>query len=490
MSGQQASFPAAGQQAPFPPPGPQAPVPAPAPQAEGKGLKRAVIGVVVLAVLAVVGFGGAALFNAFGGSSLPSAAGGDSKGEQLLGDDDVTALLDGRTRALKAGDEETFLKPFSGQARTEQQKIYRNLRKIPFASAEYQVVEQSGSGSNEYGDGATIGLDVAFVHKIENVDVAPVAEWYRWTIKRASKEAAPQITKVGGSPSAYGEKGFVYYPAAWDVYDDMFVQRQDHSITISASKNAADARRFAPIVEQSARDDVQLWQRHAPSEAPSPQGFVFVLEPDRKTYATLYTSNGDDPGWDAGASVPMPTFTATVGSRDAKELQFGGARIKMDTSSGRFTSAQWQRGVRDITHHEVAHALMQPLDQGKYGMFNIDDGPRTWVVEGFAEWVSSRFDPALSAASTRGLRGMKFDGELPENDFEGQLGRTVSQNYTLSSLAVQFVAEKRGEEGVFDLVSSHYQDPKHLDQQLQKVLGMDESAFASAWADYVRRSVQ
>ncbi|MBT2395178.1 hypothetical protein [Streptomyces sp. ISL-100] len=299
--------------------------------------------------MAVLGVGGLALFKAVGGNSMNGAEGGVPDADQVLSQEDIGTLLDGRTTALKSGDEDECLAPFAGKAKETQRKLFRNLRKVPFAEAKYKVILQTGDGTNEYGSDVKLALDVAFVHQVEGVDVHPVSEWYRWTVERQSEAAEPRITEVGGSPSACGSASAVYYPAPWDIYDDMYVKRQPHTVTIAAKKNAADASRFAPIIEQGAKTDLELWESKGPSVANTPKGFLVVLEPDRKTYAKLYNSAGEDIGWDA---------ERYGGEKD--ELEFGGARIKMDASSGRFTSPSWQCDVADISRHEVAHALVQP----------------------------------------------------------------------------------------------------------------------------------
>ncbi|MCM2579854.1 hypothetical protein [Streptomyces meridianus] len=437
-----------------------------------------------LAVLAVLGIGGIALARTVFEDSLPSVAGGQS--EQLLGYEEIEALLKDRTRALKSGDEDAYLAPFEGKAKETQRKVFRNLRKVPFAKAEYTVLEQTGTGNDDYGDGASVALDVAFVHKIENVDVRPVAEWYRWIVKRGSADEEPRITRVGGSPSAYGEKGFVYYPAPWDVYDDMYVKRQANTITVADAKNAAAASRFAPHIERGARDDLALWKAKGPSRGEIPRGFLVVLEPNRKIYANLYTSSSEDVGWDAGMSVAMPTFdTENTGK---ERLQFGGARIKMDTSTSRFTSSQWGRGAKEISRHEIAHAMLQPMDRGEYTLFSGEDkGVRGWVAEGFADYVAFRFDPRRASWRVDGsLKGKGFDGKLPGETF-GEYPHTVSMDYALSYLALRFIAEKGGEQAAFRFVVEHYRNPKQLDAQLRTAVGMGTSEFRTAWADYVRR---
>ncbi|MEU6353442.1 hypothetical protein ABZ896_29650 [Streptomyces sp. NPDC047072] len=448
---------------------------------QGKGgLKKAVIGVVVLAVLAVLGVGGLAAYRALGGGDLPTASDG-SQGEQLLGSKDIEALLDGRTEALRGGDEDAYLAPFTGKAKETQKNLYENLRKIPFAQAEYAVLKTSGTSTDEYGDGATIALDVAFVHKIQDVDVRPVSEWYRWIIKRESKDAEPRITRVGPSPGAYGSKGYVFYPAPWDLYEDMHVVKKDHTLTISDKKYAADTDRFAPYIEKAAKDDIEMWKANGPEGTETPTGFVAVLERDRATYSSLYGSESAE--WEAGQSVPMPTFNAGFAGTE-KDLEYGGARIKMDMTGSRFTNeTYWPQLVQEISHHEFAHAIVQPLEASAGG-FAEESRTRWWVVEGFADYVAFRFDSELGAWNVKNdVTGKEFSGTLPADP---GVGDEVSTNYSVSYLAIRFIAEKNGEAAALRFVTDHYRHPDRLDAQLRTATGMGESEFQAAWASYVR----
>ncbi|WP_020122641.1 hypothetical protein [Streptomyces canus] len=446
----------------------------------GSGLKKVVIGVVVLAVLAVLGIGGLAAYQALGDDALPTAAGG-AQGEQLLSPHDIEELLDGRSQALKSGDEDTYLAPFAGDAKDTQKNLFENLRKIPFAQAEYSVLKTTGTGTDEYGDGATVALDVAFVHKIQDVDVRPVSEWYRWIIKRESKDAEPRITRVGPAPGAYGAKSYVFYPAPWDLYEDMHVVKKAHTLTISDKKYAGDTDRYAPYIEKAAKDDIELWKANGPEGTETPTGFVTVLEPGRKTYSSLYGSQSV--AWEAGQSVAMPTFDAGFGG-DEKDLQYGGARVKMDMSGSRFTNAAyWPKLVQEISHHEFAHAIVQPLEAASGG-FAADSSTRWWVVEGFADYVAFRFDSELGAWTVRNdVTGKDFSGELPTDPGAGD---EVSTNYTVSYLAIRFMAEKNGEAAALRFVTDQYRHPGQLDRQLRTATGMGENDFQAAWASYVR----
>lgn len=296
-----------------------------------------------------------------------------------------------------------------------------------------------------------------------------------------SKDAEPRITKVGPAPGAFGAKSYVFYPAPWDLYDDMHVVKKAHTLTISDKKHAADTDRYAPYIEKAAKDDIELWRANGPQDTETPTGFVTVLEPDRKTYSSLYGSQSV--AWEAGQSVAMPTFDAGFGG-DEKDLEYGGARVKMDMSGNRFTNATyWPKLVQEISHHEFAHAVVQPLEAASGG-FAAESNTRWWVVEGFADYVAFRFDSELGAWTVRNdVTGKDFSGTLPEDPGAGD---EVSTNYTVSYLAIRFMAEKNGEAAALRFVTDQYRHPGRLDQQLREATGMGESEFQAAWAGYVR----
>lgn len=479
---------------PLPPPGPVQDLPPgacpppytrqPLPGASGgddrgNDLKKAVIAMVVPSVLSVLGIGGTAVVRAVDGGSLPTVGDG-TRTERLIGPEKAGEPLQGRSQALRSGDKEAYLAPFTGKAGQARESLYDDLRKIPFAQAEYSVPSRTGSGENVYGDGAPVAVDVAFVHKTEDVDVRPVSEWYRWAVEREPPGTKPTVTEVAPSPGAYGSETRVYYPAPWDLHDDMHVVRQAHSLlTISGKKYAADTDRFAPYVERAAEDGIEPWRSSGPEGTGTPTGLLTVLEPDRESYGKLYGSPSVE--WEAGRSVLMPAFDAGFGGEE-KDLEYGGARIKTDSSQSRCTAAtRWQQGVEGISHHEFAHALVRPSEAGSSaGTGSV----RQWVVEGFAEWVAPRFDTERASWRIRNnVSGQGLSGKLPD---WGSDGTSTSMGCTTSYLAFRFIAEKSGDAAALRFVTDHYRHPDRLDGQLRTAVGMGTSEFEAAWATYVR----
>ncbi len=157
----------------------------------------------------------------------------------------------GRTEALRAGDEQTFLKPFTGRARDAQRRTFRNLTKLRFVRAAYTLVASTQV------DARTTQATVAFVHQIKNVDLLPVAETYVWTVKRGPRGLT--VTKVAGAD----EPGS-YHPMPWDLYRDMTVITRRNVLVIAPKRARALAKKAAGTLADAAADDLAVWKRNGP----------------------------------------------------------------------------------------------------------------------------------------------------------------------------------------------------------------------------------
>ena len=464
---------------PYPFPGYQPPIP-PGPKKSGGTLKRIVVGVAVLAFLAVGGVVYGIVHTARGGSAVPVAGVGD--GGISITPDDLRSMLDEHAKALRGGNVDAYLKPFVGDdLKAQQRQLFDNLRKVPFNKVAYEVTASAGRGNDSYGKGASLNVDVAFIHQIKNMDVAPVTEWYSWTVDKKSQDGSLLVTDVGGSDKkVLGKGGIVYYPAPWDEYDHMAAITEPHVLILADQKEAAEARRFAPTVEQGAEDDIAAWKKLGPKEATAMPGYVVTLEHNRKVYEKLYRKQKTDGISEAGATYTMGANTLKASQ---KNLHTGGARIVMDTGSGYFKGSQWREGVLQISRHEIAHAMVAPAE----GSF-LDGDTQSWVVEGFADYMELRGNSRQAAWEVQLLKKSgAFDGTLPSNDVF--YSSDDAPNYTLGYLAIRFIAKTGGEDAMFRFVTEHYRKPKQLDAQLREATGMGKAEFESAWADYVRKTL-
>lgn len=466
-----------GQPPPFP--GYQPPSP-PGPKKSGGSLKWIVIGVAVLALLAVGGVVYGIVDAVEGDHGVPVAGDGDS-GISIT-PDDLKSMLDEHSKALRDEDEDAYLKPFVGEdLKAQQRQLFYNLRKVPFSKVAYEVTASAGRGNDSYGKGASLNVDVAFVHQIRNMDVAPVTEWYSWKVDKESQDGALQVTGVGGSnKKVLGKGGIVYYPAPWDQYDHMAAITDSHVLILADQKEAARARRFASTVEQGAEDDIAAWKKLGPKDSTVMPGYVVTLENNRKVYEKLYRKQKTDGISEAGVTYTMSANTLKASQ---KNLHTGGARIVMDTGSNYFKGSQWRDGVLQISRHEVAHAMVAPAEAAI-----LDGDAQSWVVEGFAEYMALRGNSRQTSWEVHLLKKSgEFDGTLPSNDYF--YSSDDGPNYTLGYLAIRFIAKTGGEDAMFRFVTEHYRKPKQMDAQLREATGMGKAEFESAWADYVRKTL-
>lgn len=461
-------------------PGGPPPTP-PGPKRSGGALKWVVIGVAVLALLAVGGVVYGIVDTAEGGDGVPVAGGGDNG--ISISPDDLKAMLDAHSQALRDGDVDAYLKPFVGDdLKAEQRQLYENLKKVPFSKVRYAVTATTGRGNDTYGQGASLTVDVAFVHQIEGMDAAPVTEWYGWQVEKTEQGGTLRVTDVGGSnKKVLGRGGIVYYPAPWDEYDHMAVIPEDHVLVLADQKEADQARRLAPTVEQAAEYDLAAWKKLGPHDVTAMPGYVVTLENDRKTYERLYRKEKTDGVSEAGATYTMAANSLKATKND---LHTGGARIVMDTGSNYF-KPQYQGGALEISRHEIAHAMVAPAEGSI-----VDGDAQSWVVEGFAEYMAWRGDSKHVAWEMKRLEedlGGRFDGRLPSN--ATFYSADDSANYQLGYLAIRFIAKTAGEDAAFNFVAEHYRKPSQLDAQLREATGMGKAEFEAAWADYVRKTL-
>ncbi|WP_354640932.1 hypothetical protein [Kitasatospora camelliae] len=389
-------------------------------------------------------------------------------------------LADGLTSALAAKDEEAFLRRFKGdEVREQQRKVFRNLVKIPWEQASW---EASVPDSNHR-------IQVVFVHQIKGADVKPVGETYSWTVEPG--DTAPWITGVGGYQGIDGKVSqSSYYPAPWDVYDNLAVENRDSLVIVADQSQAGEVKRDADTLAQAARDDLAAWRKNAPTTAPGKQaagGFFVVLEKRREVYNKLYAGEGKvNDSLEAGVNLSVPAYAPT----EPGKRETGGSRIVMDTSLSRFTMDDWKLGVTDIGRHEMGHAIVAPL-RSSPGYSAGSRGTQSWVAEGFAEYMATRGKDDIAKQEAQAtLKGYTFDGRLPEElTFYSKESKDRSAHYVLGGMALRYMGQKYGEAKVFAFVAAHYNEPDKLREQITEATGLSQEQFEKEWSAWVRSSV-
>ncbi|MET9296839.1 hypothetical protein [Streptomyces sp. NPDC003077] len=382
-------------------------------------------------------------------------------------------VYDTLAKGLKDKDEAEFLRPFEGeQAKDRAQKLYRNLVKVPFKQARFEDLAAGGQG----------GMPVAFVHQIEGIDVAPVYEQYTFTF--AQKPSHEQyITGFEGATEPFQGLPGTFYPAPWDVYEDMTVVRQGRVLIVADRKHQEDTERFAPYISRAADEDVQAWERSGADQTQVSKGAVIVLEPEREVYEKFYRGPDDHDSLEAGANMALPKHQAKYEDK----VQYGGSRIVMDSSLSRFTSPSWREGVAEISRHEIGHAMVAPYNSAR-GALPVY--PDAWVSEGFAGYMEARADPKKARRDALwSLRGHPFGSWYrPQDDVEAFYDKDAKErhaNYVFSRLTFQYMARKYGEEATFGFVAAEYADPVKQREHFRKYLGVSRSDFWDAWYRFV-----
>ncbi|MFF5212755.1 hypothetical protein [Streptosporangium sp. NPDC000396] len=471
------------QQSPPPPPPPQ-----PSPPRRKTGLW---IFLGVLAVVLTVGVGAVVggVLNSRKQSDSPFAeetapADPDSV---VVTEKDLEALLADHTKALNSGDVKAYTKIFDQKNTAlvqQQSRTFANLHKLPLTAVSYQARQQQGRAHDSFGRGVKFTFDVAFVHQFKGLDLAPVSEWYRWTVTKASVKAPIVITKVEGAPAPVGESKTLYYPGPWDIWPDISVVSTDHSIVLAHPKLAARAKQVAPIAEQAAVNDLTFWKKNGGKTDAIPNGFVVALVEGQTQLGNMFRKSKAN---EAGVSIGL-FAVPSVNDLNSQKLEIGGTRVVMDTTSPFFRTAE---GTVEIFRHEFAHSTVASFDALKGDLLS---GLDKWVVEGFAEYVANRGHPISTnvrfregQAFVQGRLPAKFQRKLPENIYWDLQGMT-SVNYLLGHLANRYIAERYGEPKLVEFITATYQGGKS-EEALRKVLGTDAESFQRQWAAYVQQQL-
>lgn len=469
-----------------PPPAQQgwdAPQPQPLPR-RGSSRRKLVLGAA----------GGGAVAAGRNPDTLPTAAGAGG-----IAVADIQALIDTKNSALQNRDWGLLISRHSPGTAAAAAVLFDNLSKVPFDYAGYQLLGQ-GSRTFNSGSGATVAVDVAFVHKITGVDVAPVAEWYRWSLSRPSPGAAPTITAVTGSPSINQSQRYVYYPSAWDSPHPITVIRRPNVIMVAETEHdAAILAATADLAQQGVAENLATWRQGGGPDGVSP-GVFYLGTSNRDAFYSWFSGRANAHGFEAGLAIEV----ASAASMDHPDgaLSIGGARVVLDLTSGYFAQASGESRPQTLYQHEAWHALLYPLLTAAFS------SQKLWVVEGIAEWAAKRGypdsvkqDPNMAAARelATGELGTPWDGRSLPTDAQVYAGSGAEMNagYGLSKLAFDYIAARWGLPGVIKFAVANYRAPSlhgtngsvDLGAAVRSSFAVDLDTFQAGYATFVHSTL-
>ncbi|MCF2526298.1 hypothetical protein [Yinghuangia soli] len=402
-----------------------------------------------------------------GTAPAPSASPADpSAPKRSISKEDVHALLAEQSRALAAGDEAAFLAPYEGapaEMAAERRRTFANLRKIPFSDAKFaaDIVNEPAAVTGP----AEASVAVAFHHRIEGVDTAYAAEWYRYRLTRTAPGAPLRIAEVVGA----GESGG--HPSPWDG-GELAVLERPHVVLLTRQADAKAAAAWADRVESIAAESVAAWQ------GPSDIGkrFLVYAASNRQDFLAVY------PSTPTAAREPVEcrvSWEMSGRHRPCTDSYRGVARIVLDTGAPGFRAEEGDIGMR----FGVALAMLRPLCGSK-----CEDPD--WALYGFATAFAWKYAAApnthrLSARSL--LQARAYTGKLPDmGSLDWSSEEDVEVAYASSALAFQYLVAKYGTAKAQEFVSEvAWADDARTEAALKRLTGLDRSAFQAQWAAWV-----
>jgi hypothetical protein len=438
--------------------------------------------------------GGGSDAGAWNPDTLPTAADGGG-----IAAGDIQALIEVKNHALTTRDRGLFISRHSRDTAAAAGLLFDNLGKVPFSEAGYRLL---GQGSRDFaaGSGATVAVDVAFVHEITGVDVRPVAEWYRWSLSRPSPGVPPTITAVTGSPSVNQSQKYVYYPSVWDSPHPITVIRRPNVVMAAETdRDAAVLTATADLAQQAVAENLAVWKQGGGPAGISP-GVFYLGTSNRDQFYSWYSGRANAHGFEAGLAIEV----ASAASMDdfTGMTTIGGARVVLDLTAGYFTQGSGEGGPKTLYQHEAWHAMLYPLLTATF------TSQKLWVVEGVAEWAAKhgysdavKQDPNMVAARelATGALGTPWDGRSLPTDAQVYAGSGVEMNagYGLSRLAFDYIAARWGVGGVIKFAVANYQAPPlhgtnggvDLGAAVRTSFGVDLDTFQRGYAAYVHSTL-
>jgi hypothetical protein len=456
---------------PQPYPGQYPPLPAggslhPYPQNRGRGRWLPALAVVV-AVLMLLGITGA-IGVGIASDAAPGAArsvagratGVDGRPQPSGRDAAISSVLENRAAAVKAKDKAGFMGDVDPADETfvkKQESVFGNLIELPLADLAYKLnptvsfdAKIPTAVTDRYPNG-TRAPGITITYQITSVDQTPVAvPWVpifalvdgRW--KLVSEVVDKELPSgVGGQP--------------WDA-GAIRVEQTGRVVGVFTEGSRDNPRQLLALAE-SALDRV------AKVRPSGWAGKIFLIAVrDRSVFDAYF---GDAPERvDQVAAIAVPHYSDV--HEWSNSAEYTATRIIFNPDE---LSEDADQLSGDLAH-EFTHAAMAPVTSG---------WTPTWLVEGFAEYVSykgQRIDPA---ALKRVLRG------APTNDLVGgEKFYDEPLNYVTGWLACRMIAEKFGESKLIALYEA-FETTSGEVTVVDRTLGISRDELIRQWKAYVEK---
>lgn len=418
---------------------------------------------VVLALLAVLGVGGGtAVFAATAADGVARAFGGPGPAGTAADSRDgaLVELLNRRSKAVTDRDKTAFMADIDKtdtDFAQRQNTVYENLIKLPFAEFSYRIGERDGFDDDipadirgRYGDQVR-APGVSIIHRIDKVDNKPVAApWVPIFALVSSQWRLVGEGKGKGFPSGVGGQ-------PWDA-GPIVVEKSESIVGVFSANNRSKGRELVQIadeaLEQVAVVRAGQWVGKVFMTAVSDRAVFdayFGASPERvdQVAAIAVPHYNDVPDWNSTA-----TYSATRVIFNPDEIKEAADQLSADMA------------------HEFTHAAMAPVTTG---------WTPTWLVEGFAEYVSYKGAQINAESLKRALQGAST-----ENLAAGEQFYDEPINYITGWLACRMISETYGEAKLITLYE-RFQTTSNEEVVVSQVLGIPRTTLIKNWQEYVAK---
>lgn len=390
---------------------------------------------------------------------------------------ELQEVLDGRAAAVREGDEGRFLAtvdPEAREFRSEQRKVFRNVRRLPLADWDYEI-----TGLNETEEPSQSRPDKAGGDAAESTDGkrTVVAEArLRYQLRGYDRDAVTETEKLG----FIRRKGHWYlFPAdsggqrqLWEL-GEVSVVRGERSLVIGVGRSPRALRPFARAADRAVSVVGEAWPREWPRK------LVLEVPPTLKQMALLLDS-------------PPATYqgiAAVTTGQSEKSEDAPADRIVVNPEAYGTLSPE---GKRVVMVHEAVHVATRQY---------TNDNTPLWLSEGIADWIGYRGTERTTAASAPEL-ARHLDGagarrgvpaRLPSDaDFRfGNDPQQLGRAYESSWLVCRMIAERWGERRLIDLYLAVSEgEERDVDRAVREVLGVSEAELTEQWRSYVERELR
>jgi outer membrane murein-binding lipoprotein Lpp len=375
----------------------------------------------------------------------------------------ASALLD-RSRSAFASD----LDPGKAAAdfRSRQLAEFDNLAGVPLTSWTYTIAEPVTDSAAIAAATKRLGAPATIVHltlhyQLGPADPQPSVHDLWWTVVRRDGH-----TYLAGD-SDLGTGGGKAWQAPWD-FGPLVVQHGTASLVLAHPAQAAALPALTAAADSAVRVVASVvptgWAKH-----------VVVLVPGSETELAAQVQDAQTASL---TDVSAETTFDTVGTAGAAT----GPRVLVNPDVlNRLTPV----GRRIVLQHEITHIATASL---------TTLGTRSWVVEGFAEYVANQGTGQSVPDAARELAAQVRHGAMAPSDLPGDAAFTAGGTgaavaYEEAWLACRYIASRVGASGLLNFyrtVNSAVDTPDAaVDQALQTVLHETRAGFVAQWGAYM-----